>query len=77
MKKSFKKEYDQFKKHKKNILEFFTVKGYNNLRVSEYAAMTGIPIYIVYYILMKNGYKCQNDFHRLIEYYNMEYDIGK
>lgn len=72
MKRSLKKEIEQFKKKKPDIIAYFAKKGYSCDLVSEYCSNSMIPLYVTYYFLKEEGYDTQDNIERLCEFYQIE-----
>lgn len=76
MKGSLKKQIDHFQRRKQSVLDHFDKVGYSKSNVTEYAAISLIPLYVLYYFLYESGIdEAYDNMVRLCEYYQLEVDI--
>ena len=70
------KEVDKFANKESEILDYFKSNKLNQFKVSEYSAISAIPLYVIYYFIQKSinpAYK--PDMERLCKFYQIENDL--
>lgn len=77
MKQKFSKKITQYNLQKKQIQDFAAKKEYSIDNVTEYSATVGIPLYFIYYYYWTEYEieEAKEEMLRLMEYYNLEYDL--
>ena len=70
-------EIKKYKSCTKEILDFMEKKGYTSGGVSEFSAITGIPIYIIFYRIWKDFDIDDAEIRmiKLLKFYQIENDL--
>ena len=63
----------RFEPRRKDIIKYFTKKGFDSGKVSEYCASTGIPLYVVYQFCLDSGITTDDsDLNHILDYYGVK-----